>query len=72
MVTLIELRLVFGPLKTAYRDQVERLHRGGSNMTENSISRFFTIVLEAKHSILAILYLAGLKLDCDHSILTGY
>jgi hypothetical protein len=56
---------VFGSLKIAYREEVERLYRGGSSMIGK---QHFTLLYGVKLLALEILYLVGPKLDCDHLI----
>jgi hypothetical protein len=45
----------FGPLKAAYRDQVERMERGGVNTIGSNISPTFT-VLQGKMDSLKGIY----------------
>jgi hypothetical protein len=63
---------VFGPLKTAYGAEVERLYREGSNMVGK---QHFTLLYDRARSKAFIprnILLAGPKLDCDLLIQTRY
>jgi DDE superfamily endonuclease len=61
---------VFGPLKTAYREQVEQLYRGGANTVGK---QHFTFTAEhvVWRSPLGTSSSAGLRRDCTLSILIG-
>jgi hypothetical protein len=64
---------IFGLLKTAYRGEVERLFRQGSNMIKKQyLTLWYLSVYGVMHLAFEILYLAGLSLGCDHLIRKGY